>query len=403
MQVAPGGHLKRAALHAESDGMRRALAASGLSAALFALAAGSPAPSAAQALVGGYAVQDGPSWTTSPPIYDCLEGCALVFGGAASDFACSTVDTAIDHQAFVSGWGDDTHCTTPVAEDFSVGTLYDDCGMVGCSYSAYVNDHCDAGQTNYCWLPDCGNGTLNPGEQCDDGNLAGGDCCSATCRLEAQGASCEDGDLCNGTETCDGAGTCLAGNPAVCEDGDPCSQDSCDPAVGCVSELAPSASCDEDAGGASLLVDGLKPRTSFAWKKGSVPLEDLGDPNAFPNDYDLCVYSGDSVALRLGVAAGTLCKGEPCWKPTRHGFRATIREGGFRSARLKAHDAGRAKLVFGGRGDGAGAIALPETGLTPPVTAQLFNRSGPCWSASFSAAAEKRNDGQVFKAKRSAP
>lgn len=35
-------------------------------------------------------------------------------------------------------------------------------------------------------VPVCGNGRLDaPSEQCDDGNLADGDCCSATCELEA--------------------------------------------------------------------------------------------------------------------------------------------------------------------------------------------------------------------------
>jgi len=34
-------------------------------------------------------------------------------------------------------------------------------------------------------VPQCGNDVLDPpGEQCDDGNLVGGDCCSATCQLE---------------------------------------------------------------------------------------------------------------------------------------------------------------------------------------------------------------------------
>jgi len=30
----------------------------------------------------------------------------------------------------------------------------------------------------------CGNGVLDAGEQCDDGNTLGGDCCSATCQIE---------------------------------------------------------------------------------------------------------------------------------------------------------------------------------------------------------------------------
>src|SRR5450755_2201622 len=31
----------------------------------------------------------------------------------------------------------------------------------------------------------CGNGTIDPGETCDDGNVASGDGCSATCQTES--------------------------------------------------------------------------------------------------------------------------------------------------------------------------------------------------------------------------
>jgi cysteine-rich repeat protein len=34
--------------------------------------------------------------------------------------------------------------------------------------------------------PVCGNGHVDPGEQCDDGNRISGDGCSSTCRLEAK-------------------------------------------------------------------------------------------------------------------------------------------------------------------------------------------------------------------------
>lgn len=34
--------------------------------------------------------------------------------------------------------------------------------------------------------PVCGNGSVEAGEQCDDGNTAGGDGCSATCRIEVK-------------------------------------------------------------------------------------------------------------------------------------------------------------------------------------------------------------------------
>jgi cysteine-rich repeat protein len=43
-------------------------------------------------------------------------------------------------------------------------------------------------------LLSCGDGTLDAGEGCDDGNLVGGDCCSAFCRQEPNGTPCDDGD-----------------------------------------------------------------------------------------------------------------------------------------------------------------------------------------------------------------
>jgi cysteine-rich repeat protein len=35
------------------------------------------------------------------------------------------------------------------------------------------------------WPCTCGDGTLDPGEQCDDGNKTDGDGCSAGCQLES--------------------------------------------------------------------------------------------------------------------------------------------------------------------------------------------------------------------------
>ncbi len=36
----------------------------------------------------------------------------------------------------------------------------------------------------------CGNGLVDPGEQCDDGNAVSGDCCNAACALEAASTTC---------------------------------------------------------------------------------------------------------------------------------------------------------------------------------------------------------------------
>lgn len=60
----------------------------------------------------------------------------------------------------------------------------------------------------------CGNGALDPGEQCDDGNTVGGDCCSPTCTFEPSGSPCSDGQACTTGDICDGSGTC--GGSSTC-------------------------------------------------------------------------------------------------------------------------------------------------------------------------------------------
>jgi cysteine-rich repeat protein len=83
--------------------------------------------------------------------------------------------------------------------------------------------------------PTCGNGILDPGEQCDDGNPFSGDGCSAQCQVEPcfacagqpsacsplpGGTACDDGNACTVGETCDGAGVC--GGYTSCRVNSPC-------------------------------------------------------------------------------------------------------------------------------------------------------------------------------------
>jgi hypothetical protein len=103
-------------------------------------------------LVGSYTIGMGPNWTTNPPTQTCQEACALVFGGNAAQYSCSTTAAPVDHMAWADGYADTTHCQgngNPVAENYKLNTAYD-CGVFGCAYSAYVSDNCPS-STNYCF------------------------------------------------------------------------------------------------------------------------------------------------------------------------------------------------------------------------------------------------------------
>jgi RHS repeat-associated protein len=83
-----------------------------------------------------------------------------------------------------------------------------------------------------------GVGTCSPGTPLpvDDGNACTFDACFSWSGVVHfplfAGAPCGDSNACNGDETCDGAGTCLAGLPPLLDDANPCTTDSCDPATG---------------------------------------------------------------------------------------------------------------------------------------------------------------------------
>ena len=79
---------------------------------------------------------------------------------------------------------------------------------------------------------------------CDDGNRCNG---TETCNLATHtcragtALQCDDGNACNGTETCVPASGCQAGAPPVCDDGLACTADACNPGTGCTH--TPIAGC----------------------------------------------------------------------------------------------------------------------------------------------------------------
>jgi cysteine-rich repeat protein len=159
-------------------------------------------------------------------------------------------------------------------------------------------------------LSACGNGIVDFGEGCDDGNTAAGDCCSSSCQFEISGSNCDDGSACTDLDQCDGAGNCSSGTPLDCNDSNVCTDDSCDPASGCV-HTNNNAACDD--GNACTTLD------ACAWGActGKVPL-DCADGNTCTDDScdpaSGCVNTNNSAACDDGNACTTVdvCSSGTC-------------------------------------------------------------------------------------------
>ena len=170
----------------------------------------------------------------------------------------------------------------------------------------------------------CGDGTLDTGEDCDDGNGLGGDCCSSTCSFETTGSVCNDSNACTQNDSCNGAGTCTAGSPLVCNDSNACTNDSCNAASGCVfanntnscSDGNMCTSGDTCAGGSCLPGSPLVCNDANACTNDSC---NAASGCVFANNTNSCsdgnmCTSGDTCAAGICQVGGPLqCDdGDPC-------------------------------------------------------------------------------------------
>jgi hypothetical protein len=220
----------------------------------------------------------------------------------------------------------------------------------------------------------CGDGMRNLGEQCDDGNVVNGDCCSETCAFDPPGTPCPTNDDTCTINACDGAGTCLHTLP-----------------TGCASP------------GKSILLlqnkaDDAKDKLLFKWRQGpQMDQSDFGNPLSTA-DYALCLYTG---VQRTPLTHATVPADATKWTPlSTRGYRYKDANGsvaGVVKLLLKGGDAGKSMAQVRGKG-----VNLPDptfSNLPLPVTAQLVNsQTNTCLEATYAAAGVAKNDGGQFKA-----
>jgi hypothetical protein len=180
-------------------------------------------------------------------------------------------------------------------------------GQAGqCTCRCATNGECNDGNAcNGVETCDAGHCVLGVPPDCNDDNPCTDDCNAATGCVQvpkADGTRCEDGSECTRNDAC-AAGVCASGPARTCNDGNPCTADTCDPEHGCEHDaLANGSACN----------DGNLCTAPDACVQGACS----AGPAVGCDDANVCTV--DSCAPAIGcantpVANGTSCAGQsPC-------------------------------------------------------------------------------------------
>ena len=187
------------------------------------------------------------SCVAGPPV-DCDDG------NSCSEDLCDPATGGCAYQVTSASCDDDNPCTLTDAcaggeciGQPNVCSCFED---AGCDTKDQLADKClgtpVCGPFGCELLPDSAPECGQPGDSpcdftaCDP---ATGDCIDVEL---PDGAGCESEDKCVVGSLCDAEGSCVGGDPLACDDGNPCTDDSCDPAVGCVfTPVADDSGCDD--------------------------------------------------------------------------------------------------------------------------------------------------------------
>src|SRR5262245_13216255 len=266
----------------------------------------------------------------------------------------------------------------------------------------------------------CGDGVIDPGEQCDDGGHHSGDGCSVGCAVEfcfecsgepstcvpgAEGTTCDSSCATGGT--CSG-GICVGGTPSAC---DPCQR--CDLTIGeCVLDVRTTCRRSLSPTGSVLKLKNRAPRptgsVSWKWVHGeATSTGDFGDPLGGDN-YALCLFddTGQTPALLFrAVAPGSgSCRLHPCWSNPGADFRYADPDttpDGVKTLLLRAGSDRQSHIRLKAKGPAlvGRPHALPLTPLPTALTLQLQASSGACFESRYGPGGVVKNAGGIFKAR----
>ena len=115
-------------------------------------------------------------------------------------------------------------------------------------------------------------------------------------------------------------------------------------------------------------------RRTLAWKwtvGGLVGIADLENPT-LDDRYDFCMYDGsNALVLAIGVPAGGICAGRPCWRARSWGYQygdPTGSNGGLTKILLKAASHRRDRFLLQAAGP---ALPVPAGAPSTPIVVQL--------------------------------
>jgi len=243
-------------------------------------------------------------WTGSlMVIWGGYDGGAYLDTGATYDLSAS-IDNDGDGYSECQGDCDDANpAIHPSASEVCNG-IDDDCDDV-----IDNGDGILCGDGNACTNDVCNGATgcshVNNAAACNDSNVCTDDSCNPAsgCFHTTNTAACIDGNACTKSDHCV-AGACVGGPPLDCNDSNVCTNDSCNPASGCV-HTNNTAAC----------IDGSACTTNDACNGGAcvggTPL-DCNDSNACTADSCIpasgCVNTDNSAAC----GDGNVCTADVC-------------------------------------------------------------------------------------------